>query len=376
MKGIVIAFLIAILTAISITAYAAQPEWTDEVLSRYDYIDDFAWSHESYDPDKLFPVSKDGTYGFINASGVEVVEPIYHWVNYIGSGVGQIALDDKTGFVDSTGVQIVPLIYDNDEWQASHHEGGIIVFSIKKDGLWGFVDTTGTELSGFVYDGAGYYNDGMGMVVLNGKAGFINGEGGADIPPQYDVPICKSCGSLKSYDFSSGLAAVMLDGVWGYIRKDGSVAIEFQYEWASRFSEGLASVAKNGKWGFIDALGDLILPYEYGLQFDDHYDFGGVGDGSFAPDSVISRQDFAVILYRLMLVSGVEFESGSHVEFTDEADIAEYAAEAVRALSSVGIIVGIDGAINPRAGVTREQAFLLAVRAKNFTTGNTGWFVY
>lgn len=81
------------------------------------------------------------------------------------------------------------------------------------------------------------------------------------------------------------------------------------------------------------------------------------GDGeNFNPQSTISRQDMAVIIYRLFELAGVEVW-GESISFSDKTSISAYAKEAVEALSGAGIINGMgDGTFTPKTSVTRAQA--------------------
>ena len=73
------------------------------------------------------------------------------------------------------------------------------------------------------------------------------------IGPRYD----------QAGPFREGLALVQLYGKWGFINKTGESVIPFRFEKAISFSEGLAAVQLNGKWGFIDPSGILVIPYKY-----------------------------------------------------------------------------------------------------------------
>ncbi len=116
---------------------------------------------------------------------------------------------------------------------------------------------------------------------------------------------------------------------------------------------------------------------------------GGVAPGRFAPDALITRQDMATMIYRYVenvLYSEVPEEEpaapdgetaedteeepaepkglpvvNEPVEFTDCADIADYAKEAVSAMQQAGIIGGVGNAdgtfrFEPKSNATREQA--------------------
>ena len=62
-------------------------------------------------------------------------------------------------------------------------------------------------------------------------------------------------------DFSEGLAAVEIQGKWGFIDGDGTVVIQPKFRSARHFSEGLALVQNDsGLWGYISRSGDWEIP--------------------------------------------------------------------------------------------------------------------
>ncbi len=88
------------------------------------------------------------------------------------------------------------------------------------------------------------------------------------------------------------------------------------------------------------------------------------GDGgNFNPDATITRQDAAVILYRLGIAAGE-----TEVEFSDEANVADYAKDAVEVLASAGIINGSDGKFNPANAITRAETAAILCRAAEAPT--------
>ncbi len=88
----------------------------------------------------------------------------------------------------------------------------------------------------------------------------------------------------------------------------------------------------------------------------------GVSDTEFAPETNITRQDAAVMLYRAMKYKGVSPETGE-LTFTDSASVADYAKEAVSALSGSGVINGMgDGSFAPGGITSRAQAAVMLYR--------------
>ena len=81
------------------------------------------------------------------------------------------------------------------------------------------------------------------------------------------------------------------------------------------------------------------------------------GDGKyFNPNSQITRQDAAVMVYRFANYSGINL-SGKGTDFADDTEISDYAKEAVYAMNFSGIINGMgNGIFAPRNIATRAQA--------------------
>ena len=90
----------------------------------------------------------------------------------------------------------------------------------------------------------------------------------------------------------------------------------------------------------------------------------GMGNGRFGSGLSVSRQDFAVMLWR---AAGKPSASGS-VSFGDAVSIADYAKEAAVWTEEQGIINGIGGNFEPRSSVTRAQ---VATILQRYLTGQT-----
>ena len=104
-----------------------------------------------------------------------------------------------------------------------------------------------------IYDKAWDFREGLALVELNDKWGYIDKIGKEVIPIKYN----------EVYSFKEGLALVKLNGKWGYIDKLGYEVIQIKYESAWDFREGLALVANNGKGGYIDKSGKEVIPIKY-----------------------------------------------------------------------------------------------------------------
>lgn len=91
----------------------------------------------------------------------------------------------------------------------------------------------------------------------------------------------------------------------------------------------------------------------------------GTGNGSFAPDNNVSRQDAVLMIYRAMnlknqLPAGYKF-------FADEKDIQDYASDAIRCLGDLGIITGSeDSRFLPLNAITRAEMAAVICRSLDY----------
>jgi hypothetical protein len=149
--------------------------------------------------------------------------------------------------------------------------------------LWGYINTSGefvispqfeSSLSDYVW----LFSDGLAMIKVKDKFGFIDYSGGFVIKPEL----------LDATDFSDGMARVVIEGpcvyfpdgpcgpsnpqfVGGregsehplckftYIDKTGTVVTKARFDFARDFSEGLAPIRIGKLWGFIDKTGSMVI---------------------------------------------------------------------------------------------------------------------
>ncbi len=97
----------------------------------------------------------------------------------------------------------------------------------------------------------------------------------------------------------------------------------------------------------------------------------GVGDGSFRPDDVLTREQFATILYRYAKYKGVDVSgAGDLSSFADADTVSDFAKEAMAWAVKTGLITGTgDGRLDPIGGATRAQAAAILMRYEK--TGGT-----
>jgi hypothetical protein len=83
----------------------------------------------------------------------------------------------------------------------------------------------------------------------------------------------------------------------------------------------------------------------------------GIGDGLFAPNANVSRQDFAVLILRYADFAKKQFPTTRQFStFSDSAEIAGYAQNAIQTLYNGGIINGVgNNTINPKGSAKRAE---------------------
>ncbi|WP_141504313.1 S-layer homology domain-containing protein [Paenibacillus luteus] len=87
----------------------------------------------------------------------------------------------------------------------------------------------------------------------------------------------------------------------------------------------------------------------------------GKADGSFGVNDEITRQDMAVMAYRVAKQLELKLDGKvSTAAFTDQTAISSYATQAVDAMQAASIIEGIgSGVFNPKGAATRAQAAVI-----------------
>jgi len=240
---------------------------------------------------------RGGKRGILNSKGVEVVKPLYEYIDefrhghaWVTRSIGQG--NTKIGIIDTTGKEIVPPQYDlsigrlafvsedimvvfkNNKSGLLHLSGKELIepkyeeirsiedskttIRVKKDNKWGIADTNGMELIPPQFDGiSGFREDGTIWVERNKKEGFIDSTGKEIIKIEYDYVDIISDGWILTLKDRK-------EGHFKFIRPSGAaMRNDVFYEDAKSFSKGFAAVKKGEKWRLIDTAGMDIRTLEY-----------------------------------------------------------------------------------------------------------------
>jgi len=95
----------------------------------------------------------------------------------------------------------------------------------------------------------------------------------------------------------------------------------------------------------------------------------GYGDNIFAPSDNITREQIAVMLYRYANYKGLVSEvKTTKLNYTDTAEISDYAVDAITWAVSAGIIKGYtETTINPKGLATRAEVATMLQRFMEMT---------
>ncbi len=88
----------------------------------------------------------------------------------------------------------------------------------------------------------------------------------------------------------------------------------------------------------------------------------GNPDGTFAPESYITRQDMMILAKKALetqLESEITGDTSVLDEFSDKDEISAYAVESLAAMVEAGIVSGMGDNIAPKANTTRAQAAVI-----------------
>lgn len=253
--------------------------------------------YDDYYPTDLF--SREGfviiignKYGATDKNGKEVIPCKYDDITGFSQGLSAAKLNEKWGYIDANGKVVIPFKYDgaggffgelacvelgwekffidkNDKkvapcpYTSIYPCDEVKISKVECNDKWGYIDTTnGKEIVPCKYEHTDYFSEGLGIVRLNGKYGYVDTNGTEVIPCKYD----------DTTGFHGGLAEIKLNGKYGYIDKNGIEVIPCQYDKALYFSSRELTLVKLGeKHFYIDKKGNrriiitenIIEPYYY-----------------------------------------------------------------------------------------------------------------
>lgn len=123
---------------------------------------------------------------------------------------------------------------------------------------------------------------------------------------------------------------------------------------------GTPDVGPDSTKNFTDTSDPAInYAYEQGIV-------SGYGDGTFKPNSPLTRQDFFKITYNLMTTAYWNPQNVQLVSldrFADVGSVSNYALKATQVMVSIGVVQGTGTKLEPKSNTSTEEAVLMFFRA-------------
>jgi hypothetical protein len=248
----------------------------------------------NYDDPGLYKVIVDGKWGFADAKGDIVIQPIYSQVGSFSEKLCPIRQDGKIGFIDRSGNLVISPQFDS----ALSFKNGLAVVQLGGDKV-GFIDKSGSYVINPQFSNAFYFNEGVAPAQFDHEWGFIDKEGTFVIKAVYKA----------AFPFTEGYASVAMGNSFGFIDHKGKYVINPQFDDALPFTEGLSLVRNGNRWGFIDHKGKFVInpQYDSATPFHKGMSVVRVGDRSGVIDK---KNKFVVNPGLFNLVPARAFEDG------------------------------------------------------------------
>lgn len=234
----------------------------------------------------LYPISVEGVWGFINATGKVVIKPQFHKVSNFSEGLACVTVPGEDelfsdgfdeGFIDETGKFVIgpgaPPEVELPEFSSysygDFHDGMATFWVGDATGVGGFIDTTGKLVIPAKYVQLGDFSDGVasvslprsdGSIIGPKRSGLLDKDGNFVIPPKL---------GFSAQRVTQGLYVINRqgkDGKWNASVMDlqGNIIVaEGLYSSIGDFAGGLSRVVKDGKKGCIDTRGKVVIPIEF-----------------------------------------------------------------------------------------------------------------
>ena len=339
---------------------------------KWGYIDkagevvvDFTYDEVGGFANGLTAVKQDGKWGYIDKTGELVIPCKFEGAGYFSDGLAPV-LEDKWGYIDTTGKIVIPCKY---WYAASFSEGFAAVREDVEYNAWGFIDKTGKEVvppkmiteNGIKYGIFGWpgsestFHDGSAYI-----SRFLN-EGNADnfVPTVYfkltvDAKVADWAREQVDLAAAKGLMPDCLgdDFTVNITRAEfAAVAVEL-YEAMS----GDTAPAP-GESPFSDTTDPVVI------QANALGIVNGKGEGKFAPDDLVTRQEAALMLSRVYTRLGGTIPEGAATTFADNDKVASWAMDAVAFMSNHEIVNGKgNNTFDPLGNASIQEAMVIALR--------------
>ena len=300
---------------------------------------------------------KNYLVGFTDSQGNVVIEPKYDYVtspkgemqgNYFGKdGIAKVYLPwdgttQKELYIDMAGNVVEG--YDPTTTWERFYEG--LEKADNEDFLWGFRDEAGNWLVPCLYDAVGDFDHGYASVRADGIYGMLKN------------PILHS--PWAAAEIQQAAAEGYVTDRCRFYQTDPITRLQFAELAVNYLEKATGTTLEAAKeTTFTDTMDTAVLKaYAAGIV-------EGRGEGVFDPAGLLTRQELAAMLYRALTKAEVKWSGNADLTaYADGGDAADWAVEALSALTAAGILNGTgENSLSPGQTCTVEEAILLVYRS-------------
>ena len=346
----------------------------------------------------LAGVKKNGKWGFINKTNEAVIDFQYDDVGTFANGLATVKQGGKYGYIGKTGELAIPCTFD----AAGYFSDGLA--AVMQGGKWGYIDTTGKVVVPCKYGNVEPFSEGFAAVYRN-SWGFIDKTGKEVVLPEtftengveycndgttiYGVSTTFCDGSVYiNRHYVSGNEKNFVRYVYFTLTVDAEVSDWAREQVDSAAIKGLMPDCLGDDFTenitraefaalaveLYEAMSGETAPAPGESPFSDTNDpviiqanalgiVGGMGDGTFAPDKLVTREQAALMLSRVYTKLGGEIPQVEGTTFADNGEISNWAMDAVAFMADQEIVNGVGGnKFDPQGNASIEQALIIALR--------------
>ena len=128
----------------------------------------------------LYPIRREGKWGYMDESGTELIPPKYDWVGVFKEGLAVVSKNGRQGYIDKMGKVKIPLEY----LEAEPFKDGYAI--VMKNDKYGVINKANLIQIPFEYDEMGEFNDGLAYAGVDDKYGFIDIDNSWVVQPVYE----------------------------------------------------------------------------------------------------------------------------------------------------------------------------------------------
>src|ERR1017187_3295603 len=94
----------------------------------------------------LFPVVKNGKFGYINEAGLIAIAPQFLWASRFSEGRASVFVCHKYGYIDESGKTVIPAKFDAADTFSEN------LAAAEVEGKFGYIDRSGRMVIPATYD--------------------------------------------------------------------------------------------------------------------------------------------------------------------------------------------------------------------------------